>query len=255
MQPVIDILLGNPNAAWHQAETDVIIHLVNASVQLTLEHLTHRRGVSLLPSAEILIPSATGPGVDKLDNSAWLLQLHSLIIQMLQNSGMKLHDNKGSETPAGSTQRMHQELESREDQDVAGSCSSNSLHLADKVVATREILMCLLECLNQCPDKEGVLNSKSATSQEKLSADMKISGKPTSVEDGVLQLLSVVQSSITELGLLVDGILTYLQTPTIDSVESVSAAVKRLSDPLLWLLFKVLNSSEAVTQFYEKGES
>ena len=257
VQPVIEILLGNPNAAWHKAEPEVIISLVNTSAQLALDHLTHRQSVSLLPSTEVLISPATGPDVDKLDNSAWLLQLLSLVIQMLQNSATKLPENKGDEIQAGNTVEIQQAREPEEDQDTSSSCSSNPpLRLTDKLVARREVFLCLLECLNQCSgDKQGVLKSGVSLSQEKFSADVKVSGKPASVKDGMLQILSVVQGNVSELGVLVDGIMAYFETPKIDNVELVSTTVQHLSDPLLWLLFKVLNSSQAITQFYDKGES
>lgn len=269
MEPVIDILVGNPNAAWHQVGSDVVVRLVNASAQLTLVHLTHKRGVSLLPSTDVLASSATGVSVDKLDNSMWLLQLLCLIIQILQNSAVKLPDSNGNQT----TDITAEGLESGEDQRVAGSgnssssggnssssgggsSTSTSVSLTDKLVAEKEILLCLLECLNQCStDKQGLLSSAPSLSQDKLSVDVKISGKPTSVEDGVLQLLCVIQNQVADRGLLVDGILSYLQTSKIDDVESSSTSVKHLSDPLLWLLFKIFNSSQAVTQFYDKGES
>ena len=241
MQPVIDILLANPNAAWHQAEPDVITSLVNASVQLTLDYLKHKQSVLLLPSAEVLISPATGPGVDKLDNSAWLLQVLGLVVQILQYS-------VANQTPM--------DQEASELQGVASSCSSNSpLKLTDKLVATKDILLCLLECLNQCStDMQGVQNSAMGLPQEKLPADVKTSAKPTSVEDGILQLLSVVQSNATDLEVLVDGILAYLQTSKEGNMVSLSTSVKHLSAPFLWLLFKVLSSSQAVAQFYEKGK-
>ena len=230
--------------------------LVNVSVQLTLDHLSQGQSISLLPSTEVLISPSTGPGVDKLDNTAWLLQLLSLIIQILQNSVPKMRESKGNETPAACTMGINQDQESSDVQEIAGSCCSNSSPtLSDRLVARKDVLMCLLECLNQCPtDKQGVLNSSPYSSVEELSGDVKVSGKPSSVEGGVLQLLSVIQSSVTELGVLVDGILSFLETPEPGNAESMSVTIKRLSDPLLWLLFKVLNTSQAVTQFYEKGE-
>ena len=255
MEPVIDILVGNPNAAWHQVESDVVIRLVNASAKLILDHLTHKRGVSLLPSTDVLASSATGVSVDKLDNSTWLLQLLSLIIRILQNSAVTLPDSNGNQITVDAAAEGQ---ESAEDQRVGGnggdSSTSTSVSLTDKLVDEKEILLCLLECLNQCSaDKQGVLSSTSSLSHDKLSVDVKISGKPTSVDDGVLQLLCVIQNQVADLGALVDGILSYLRTSKLDDVES-STSVKHLSDALLWLLFKVFNSSQAVTQFYDKGE-
>lgn len=258
MEPVIDILLGNPNAAW-QVGPDVVISLVKASAQLTMDHLTHRRGISLLPCTDVLASSATGVSVDKLDNSTWLLQLLSLVIQILQNSAVKPPVSNGNQTPVDVTVESCLGQESDEVQGVATNHSgitTASLSLTDKLVAEKEILLCLLEGLNRCSaDKQGVLRSASPLSQDKSSADVKISGKPTSVEDGILQLLCVIQNQVADLGVLVDGILAYLQTSTIDDVESSSTSVKPLSEPLLWLLFKLFNSSQAVTQFYETGES
>ena len=254
VRPVIDILLGNSKLSWLEVELEIIVSMVNASVQLALDHLTHKHSVSLLPSTDVLALHASGPGIDKLDNSAWLLQLLGLIIQILQNS--KQDENNSNEPQAGHAAEAHQGQPSRELQETAGSCSENSpLCLADKLVARKELLVCLLECLNQCSaDKQGALNSTTYPSLEKCPGDVKISGKPASVEDGVLQLLSVIQSNVTELGVLADGILAYLKTSEPENGESMSTNVKRLSDPLLWILFKVLNTSKAVAQFAEKGE-
>ena len=248
MEPVIDLLLGNPNAAWHQVGPSIVIQLVKATTELSLDHLTHKRGISLLPSTDVLASAPSGVSADKLDNSAWLLQLLNLIIQILQNF------------PVDVTAESHQGQNSTELQGVptngsSSSSSSTSVTLTDKLVAEKELLLCLLECLNQCSaDKQGVLSSEASISQDKFSADGKTSGKVTSVEDGVLQLLCVIQTQVADLEVLVDGVLAYLQTSTIDDVELSSTSVKHLSDPLLWFLFKLFGSSQAVTQFYEKGE-
>lgn len=254
VQPVIDIFLGNSKLSWLEVELEVIVSMVNASVQLSLDHLTHKHSVSLLPSTTVLAPHASGPGIDKLDNSTWLLQLLGLIIQILQNS--KQDENNGNEPQAGQAAGAHQGDPSREVQETAGSCSGNSpLCLANKVVARKELLVCLLECLNQCSaDKLGTLNSTTCQSLEICPGDVKISEKPASVEDGIMQFLSVIQSNVTELGVLADGILAYLKTSETEAGESMPTNVKRLSDPLLWILFKVLNTSKAVAQFAEKGE-
>lgn len=258
VEPVIDLLVGNPNAAWHQVGPSVVVRLVKATAELTLDHLTHKRGISLLPSTDVLASAPSGVNTDKLDDSTWLLQLLSLIIQILQNSPVKLLGNNRNQTMVDVTPENNEGQTLAEVQGVVtngSSSTSTSVTLTDKLVAEKEILLCLLECLNQCSaDKQGVLSSEASLSQDKLSVDGKISGKPTSVEDGVLQLLCVIQNQVVGLELLVDGALAYLQTSKIDDVELSSTSVKHLSDPLLWFLFKLFSSSQAVTQFYEKGE-
>ena len=231
-------------------QPDVVTRLVEASGQLTLDHLTHRRGVSLLPSTDVL----TGASVDKLDNSTWLVQLLSLTIQMLQTSPVKKPDQT-DRTPVEVAADSCHGKESGDAQGVTSNSSSSSgtstasLSLTDKLVADKEIFLCLLECLNHCcADNQGVSSSTPSLSQEK------ISGKPTTVEDGVLQLLCVIQNQVGDLGVLVDGILAYLQPSKLDDFESSSASVKHLSEPLLWLFFKIFTSAQAVMQFYEKGE-
>lgn len=217
-----------------------------------MDYLTHKRGVSLLPSTDVLASSATGVSVDKLDNSTWLLHFLSLIIQILQNSTSKLPDSNGNKIMADVSAESCQGQEScKIPRDSSGTTASSNL--TDKLVAEKEVLLCLLECLNQCSaDKQAALSSAASPSQDKLSVDVKITGKPTSVEDGVLQLLCVIQNQVADVGVLVDGILLYLQKSKIDDVKS--ASVKHLSDPLLWLLFKIFSSPQAVSQFYDKGE-
>lgn len=258
MEPIIDLLAGNTNAAWHQVEPSVVIRLVKATAELSLNHVTHKRGISLLPSTDVLASATSGASADKLDNSAWLLQLLSLIIQILQNSPVKRDGNNRNQTMVDVIAEGNQGQNSAELQGVltnGSSSSSTSATLIDKLVTEKELLLCLMECLNQCSaDKQGVLSSEASISQDKLSADGKISGKATSVEDGVLQLLCVIQSQVADLEVLVDGVLAYLQTSRMDDVELSSTSVRHLSDPLLWFLFKLFGSSQAVTQFYEKGE-
>ena len=258
MEPVIDLLAGNANAAWHQVEPRVLIRLAKATAELSLNHLTHKRGISLLPSTDGLASAPSGMSADKLDNSTWLLQLLSLIIHILQNSPVKPLGSNRNQTvidvaaESNQGQKNSDELQSMP---TNGSSSSTSVTLIDKLATEKELLLCLLECLNQCcADKQGVLSSEASISQDKLSADGKISGKATSVEDGVLQLLCIIQNQVADLEVLVDGVLSYLQTSTIDDVELSSTSVRHLSDPLLWFLFKLFGSSQAVTQFYEKGE-
>ncbi|XP_068681369.1 baculoviral IAP repeat-containing protein 6-like isoform X1 [Montipora foliosa] len=247
LHPVIDILMADSKVTWHQANLDIIASLISASVELCLEYLAHKQSVSLLPSADILLQSATGPGVDKLDNSSWLFQLLGLIIQILQKS--KPNENHGTEPLTESSGETHQDSTafpgSRDD------CTRNSRrNLADKLVATKDVLVCLLECLNHFSlDKLGMFNS----TPEKLSCDVKLSVRPTSVEEGVLQLLSVLQSNVSKREVLLDGILAYLQASKLDKEGSKFEAAKHLSDPLLWIIFKVLESSQEVTKFCEKG--
>lgn len=141
MDPVIDILMGNSKVAWHLAKVDIVIKLVSVSVQLCLDYVKHKHGVSLLPSAEVLIQPAVGPGVDKLDNSSWLVQLLGLIIQILQKS------NCGSEIQTEYSGKTHpvsiEAVESCDD-----GCGNSTFSLADELVATKDILGSLLECLN-----------------------------------------------------------------------------------------------------------
>ena len=257
MEPVIDFLAGNTNTAWHQVEPSVVIRLAKATAELSLSHLTHKRGIILLPSTDVLASAPSGASADKLDNSAWLLQLLSLIIQILQNSPVKPDGNNRNQAMVDVISESNQGQNSAESKGVptnGSSSSSASVTLIDKLVTEKELLLCLMECLNQCSaNKQGVLSSEASMSQDKLSDVGKISGKATSVEDGVLQLLCVIQNQVADLEVLVDGVLAYLQTSTIDDVELSSTSVRHLSDPLLWFLFKLFGSSQAVTQFYVKG--
>lgn len=257
MEPVIDLLAGNANAVWYHVEPSVVIRLAQATAELSLNHLTHKRGISLLPSTDVLASAPGGVSADKLDNSTWLLQLLSLIIHILQNSSVKPPDNNRNQTVVDVNAERNQGQNSNEEQGVptnGSNSSSTSVTLIDKLVTEKELLLCLLECLNRCSaDKQGLPISEASIAQDKLSADGKITGKATSVEDGILQLLCVIQNQVADLEVLVDGVLVYLETSTTD-VELSSTSVRHLSDPLLWFLFKLFGSSQAVTQFYEKGE-
>lgn len=229
-------------------QPEVFTRLVKATGELALDHLAHRRSVSLLPSADVL----SGATVDKLDDSTWLVQLLSLVIQMLQNFVVKPLDNDSSQT---SIDTCH----GKESDDIQGVTSNStggssvSFNLIDKLVSDKGIFHCLLDCLNQCTtDNQGVSGSTSVC-EDKVSTDEKTSNKPASVEDGVWQILWVIQKHVGDQGVLVDAFLTFLQTCEKDGVESSPASMKHLSVPLVKLFCGTFNSSQAVMQFYEKG--
>jgi len=222
LQPVIDLLLANPNVASRQAKPDVILSLVNVTAQLTRDHLKHKKSVSLLPSAEILIPTATATSVDKLDDSAWLLQLFFLLVEILQDSVTKLQENKRNHEPlVVSSTAMDSSEGSTEVQDITNTSNSSNT-LIDKLVSTKDILLCLMECLNQCSSDKllGSPNLSVLLSQDKWPADVKISVRPTSIEDGVLQLLTVVQNNATDNEVLVDAIIAFLRMSSAGTLQS-----------------------------------
>ena len=241
---------------------DVRVKLVDVSVKLSLDHLIHRPSVSLLPSAHP--PPSPTPGMtqDKLDKSDWLVKLLFVVVQIVQrftNSEPKnkCHQPPSSGASVGSFEQVSGQVQEAVENSsgyIPGDKRSVS-GLADLLVQRKETFLRMLQCLNLCSaDKASVLLSATSLPQDHNSpSEIQVNVKPTSVEDGIVRLLYVIHSQVSDCGMLVDGILEYLKRTLRDDMESSLVPQKHLSEPLLLLLLKLLDSSQAISQFYEKG--
>jgi baculoviral IAP repeat-containing protein 6 len=72
-----------------------------------------------------------------------------------------------------------------------------------------------------------------------------------SVGDGIFQLLSVLNSNVSELPLIIKPFYKYLSGQLYTS--SASGRISRLSEPLLWLLLRVLDCSASLKSFLDMG--
>jgi hypothetical protein len=136
------------------------------------------------------------------------------------------------------------------DKDANPATKQPNSVLPDLIIADNEICLNLLQCLNLCSSNNigvlltgaNILNSSQSVS---------VSGDPVSVEDGILQVMSVIYSQLTHQELLVAMVIKYLSGSRAASL--VTHHVTSLSEPFLWFLLRMLDSNKQVEIFNTQG--
>lgn len=119
--------------------------------------------------------------------------------------------------------------------------------LPDLIITDDDICLHLLQCLNLCSSNNiGVLLTGANILNS--SQSMSVSGDPVSVEDGILQVVSVIYSQLTHQDFLVAMVIKYLS-----GCETSSVPVMSLSEPFLWFLLRMLDSNKQVEIFNTQG--
>ena len=134
--------------------------------------------------------------------------------------------------------------------------SSRLPTVADIVARNRSVMGHLIEALSSCNSSTIAMilassglptNISDSFSVDPVSGSM--SGNLTSVGDGVFHLLTVVNSNVTDLSLIVEPIYRCLAGQLYTSTHQVC----QLSEPLLWLMLRVLDCRHAVQSFIDMG--
>lgn len=122
--------------------------------------------------------------------------------------------------------------------------------LPDQIIHEDEICMNLLQCLNLCSSNNiGVL----LTGVNILfNTDASpVSGDPVSVEDGILQVMSVIFTQLTHKDMLVSMVMMFLSGR--GGCEGNPRPVTHVSEPFLWFLLRMLDSSKQIEVFTAQG--
>jgi len=134
--------------------------------------------------------------------------------------------------------------------------SSRSPTVADIVARNRSIMCHLIEALSNCNSSTIAMILASSglptTISDSFSIDpvsRTMSGNLTSVGDGVFHLLTVLNTSVTDLSLIVEPIYRCLAGQLRASAQHVC----QLSEPLLWLMLRVLDCRPAIQSFIDMG--
>jgi len=134
--------------------------------------------------------------------------------------------------------------------------SSRSPTVADIVARNRSIMGYLIEALSNCNSSTIAMILASSglptTISDSFSIDpvsRTMSGNLASVGDGVFHLLTVLNSNVTDLSLIVEPVYRCLA----GRLHGSSQQVCQLSEPLLWLMLRVLDCRSAVQSFIDMG--
>lgn len=132
--------------------------------------------------------------------------------------------------------------------------SNNLTSLADILVSERTAIDKLLECLNMCRGDslelvEIGLNILASNLSEVDGLD-----KPTSVEDGVMKTFCLLHKHTNHKEALIRAMLDFFSRGTALQGVDKTTGFCHISELLLWVLLKLLDSDDIFRMFYENGE-
>ncbi|XP_048586023.1 baculoviral IAP repeat-containing protein 6 isoform X2 [Nematostella vectensis] len=138
--------------------------------------------------------------------------------------------------------------------------------LPEIIIKDEKICLNLLCCLNLSNSNNiGVLLTGASMVNTKSDTDeVIVSGDPVSVEDGILQIASVIQSQLSDKNPLITTVIRFLggelsegreggETKLREGRSRAPEPIVELSEPFLWFLFTLLKTEEQVAAFNERG--
>lgn len=134
--------------------------------------------------------------------------------------------------------------------------SSRAPTIADIVARNRSIMGHLIEALSNCNSSTIAMILASSGLPTSISDSFSIdpvsgtmSGNLTSVGDGVFHLLTVLNCNVTDLSLIVEPVYRCLA----GQLRASRHQVCQLSEPLLWLMLRVLDCRHSLQAFIDMG--
>ena len=136
--------------------------------------------------------------------------------------------------------------------------SGRSPTVADVVARNRSVMGHLIDALSSCNSSTLAMLLASSGLPTSISDSFSIdpvsgamSGNLASVGDGVFHLLTVLNSNVTDLSLIVEPVYRCLA----GQLRSSAHHVCQLSEPLLWLMLRVLDCRHSIQAFIDMGMS
>ena len=173
--------------------------------------------------------------------------------------------SKLSQAQALATSTPHASCRSRSDEEKFGqtdeqkteniasgaqsSAEPQGIVLADIILGHRTIMSNFIQALSYCTSSTMAMILGSSDIPSNLQ-DSFTGGDPLSVGDGIYQILVTLTKKCNDSRLVLESLFLYLTGGF--SVHG-SPGLCRLSEPLLWFIHKVLDSSRMLKLFLEKG--
>ena len=165
--------------------------------------------------------------------------------------------NKLSQVQALATSTPHTSSQSRSDEEKCGqtdeekteSSEPQGIVLADIILGHRTIMSNFIQALSYCTSSTMAMILGSSDMPSNIQ-DSFTGGDPVSVGDGIYQILVTLTKKCNDTRLVLESLFLYLTGGF--SVHG-SPGLCRLSEPLLWFIHKVLDTSRMLKLFLEKG--
>ncbi|KAM8852773.1 dual E2 ubiquitin-conjugating enzyme/E3 ubiquitin-protein ligase BIRC6 isoform 1-T1 [Synchiropus picturatus] len=185
-----------------------------------------------------------------------LLKLVNVLVQLTLSGDREF---SGRQPPAGSgasdcSVSDEEKVRGSKDGSIAGGSSSShtpAAGVADLVLANQQIMSQILSALGQCNSSAMAMiigaSGLHLTKHENIHGGL----DAISVGDGLFTILTTLSKRATSVQVMLQPILTYMACGYMGRQGSLSTC--QLSEPLLWFILRVLDTSEALKAFHDMG--
>uniref|UniRef100_A0A8C5SLZ2 Baculoviral IAP repeat containing 6 n=1 Tax=Laticauda laticaudata TaxID=8630 RepID=A0A8C5SLZ2_LATLA len=133
----------------------------------------------------------------------------------------------------------------------SGSPQGSTVYVADLVLANQQIMSQILSALGQCNSSAMAMiigaSGLHLTKHENFHGGL----DAISVGDGLFTILTTLSKKATTVQVMLQPILTYMACGYMGRQGSLATC--QLSEPLLWFILRVLDTSEALKAFHDMG--
>ena len=175
----------------------------------------------------------------------------------LLTDSSKLSHARATLSPHSSRSRSDEEKVGQTDEQKTESANlgrtdseNQGTVLADIILGRRTIMYNFIQALSYCNSSTMAMILGSSGMPGNMQESF-TNGDPMSVGDGIYQILVTLSKKCNNDRLLMDSLFMYLSG---GFISNSTVSLCRLSEPILWFILKVLDSSAMLKLFLDKGE-
>ncbi|XP_048340127.1 baculoviral IAP repeat-containing protein 6 isoform X2 [Sphaerodactylus townsendi] len=181
-----------------------------------------------------------------------LLKLVNILVQLPLSSNREY--SARAQVPSSTTDSVSDEEKvsgGKDSNGSSGSTQGSAAYVADLVLANQQIMSQILSALGQCNSSAMAMiigaSGLHLTKHENFHGGL----DAISVGDGLFTILTTLSKKATTVQVMLQPILTYMACGYMGRQGSLATC--QLSEPLLWFILRVLDTSEALKAFHDMG--
>ncbi|XP_038601850.1 LOW QUALITY PROTEIN: baculoviral IAP repeat-containing protein 6 [Tachyglossus aculeatus] len=181
-----------------------------------------------------------------------LLKLVNILVQLPLSGDREYSARAAAASSASDSVSDEEKVSGGKDGNGGGSGSQGSTaYVADLVLANQQIMSQILSALGQCNSSAMAMiigaSGLHLTKHENFHGGL----DAISVGDGLFTILTTLSKKSTSVQVMLQPILTYMACGYMGRQGSLATC--QLSEPLLWFILRVLDTSEALKAFHDMG--
>ncbi|XP_078260781.1 dual E2 ubiquitin-conjugating enzyme/E3 ubiquitin-protein ligase BIRC6 isoform X6 [Rhinoraja longicauda] len=181
-----------------------------------------------------------------------LLKLVNILVQLPLSSNREYSARMAASTSTSDSVSDEEKVSSSKDGNASSSFTQAATTcIADLVLGNQQIMSQILSALGQCNSNAMAMiigaSGLHLTKHENFHSGL----DAISVGDGLFSILTTLSKKSTSVQVMLQPILTYMACGYMGRQGSLSTC--QLSEPLLWFILKVLDSTEALKAFHDMG--